>query len=629
LLNELIHKKKVSSNINSVLDNGISLTDPKQIAEKFNEFFANVAVDISERINPPSPAQVDQELNEPNEGRLFNMTQIPIQQAEIIDSIKNLNATNSLDPNDISMKVLKKLGRLIATPLLYIFNKSLQTSIYPEKFKIAKIVPIFKEGNPELTTNYRPISLLCNFSKIFEKIVHTRLAKHLESQNFLSESQFGFRKGHSTTHPMTHLLNYAFEAFNNKKHVAAIFCDLSKAFDTCDPKVMRKKLRQVGVMGGELDWFLSYLTDRQQYVYIAGHKSGLLPVRLGVPQGSILGPLLFLIYINDLPGASSLNTKLFADDTALLASDSDVIRLERKLNEEFQKICTYFRANRLSLNPKKTKFIIFSNSQQVQNYDFRLFANNNNTNQFFPENIFEISRVKDGDSIPAIKYLGVFFDPTLNFKYHTEQISKKLSRALYAMRNAKQFLNEKALKTLYYSLFHCHVIYAIEIWSVAPQSSLAPIFKKQKDAIRLLSNARYNAHTQPLFKRNEILPLSDLSEYFKLKLCQSILQNFSPISLRNMLQTNLEKRQEQGENNNLHLRNDGDLFIPTFRTLQLEKFPPCILPKLWNTLPPEVQIIRRKRDFDVSLKDWFLSKIPEDFVCNRMLCPSCLLNNVQ
>jgi len=178
------------------------------------------------------------------------MTHIPIQQAEIIESIRNLNVTTSLDPNGISMKVLKKLEGLIAKPLLYIFNKSLQTSIYPNKFKKAKIVPIFKEGNPELTTNYRPISLLCNFSKIFEKIVHTRLSKHLESQNFLSTDQFGFRKAHSTTHPMTHLLNYAFEAFNSRKHVAAIFCDLSKAFDTCDPKIMRKKLMRVGVMGG-------------------------------------------------------------------------------------------------------------------------------------------------------------------------------------------------------------------------------------------------------------------------------------------------------------------------------------------------------------------------------------------
>jgi len=329
-------------------------------------------------------------------------------------------------------------------------------------------------------------------------------------------------------------------------------------------------------------------------VHFGGHKSGLLPVRLGVPQGSILGPLLFLIYINDLPGASNLTTKLFADDTALLASDSDIINLERKLNAEFHKICTYFRINRLSLNPKKTKFIIFSNSQQIQNYDFKLYANNNNPEQTSPENITEISRVKEGDQIPAIKYLGVFFDPSLNFKYHTEQISKKLSRALYAMRNAKYFLNEKALKTLYYSLFHCHIVYAVEIWSVAPQTNLSSIIKKQKDAIRLLSNARYNAHTQPLFKSNEILPFKDLCEYFKIKLCQTILQKTAPVSFRAMLLTNLEKRQQQGETNNIHLRNDGDIFIPNFRTLQLEKFPPCALPKLWNLLPPEIQIVRKK-----------------------------------
>jgi len=170
--------------------------------------------------------------------------------------------------------------------------------------------------------------------------------------------------------------------------------------------------------------------------------------------------------------------------------------------------------------------------------------------------------------------------------------------------------------------------YGQSIWSVAPQTNLSSIIKKQKDAIRLLSNARYNAHTQPLFKSNEILPFKDLCEYFKIKLCQTILQKTAPVSFRDMLLTNLEKRQQQGETNNIHLRNDGDIFIPNFRTLQLEKFPPCALPKLWNLLPPEIQIVRKKNEFDVLLKNWFLSKIPDDYVCNRMLCPSCILNNI-
>jgi len=182
---------------------------------------------------------------------------------------------------------------------------------------------------------------------------------------------------------------------------------------------------------------------------------------------------------------------------------------------------------------------------------------------------------------------------------------------------------------LYFSLFHCHIIYAIEIWSLAPQSNLNAISKKQKDAIRLLSNARYNSHTQPLFKKNEILPFNFLCDYFKIKLCQAILQKTTPISLINMLQTNLFRRQLRGEDNNLHLRNDGDLFIPNFRTSQLEKFPMCMLPKLWNTLPPEIQIIRKRYEFDVLLKEWFLNKIPENYICNRMLCPSCILNNIE
>jgi hypothetical protein len=186
--------------------------------------------------------------------------------------------------------------------------------------KIAKVVPLFKTGDPKNMDNYRPISLLSSFSKILEKIVCRRLCTFLETNNILSPQQFGFRSGHSTIHPMVHFLNHVSKALNEKEHTIAVFCNLRKAFDSCDHKILLRKIEKIGIRGNTLKWFSNYLSNRQQFITLNGIFSKLKSVRIGVPQGSILGPILFLLYINDLPDCTLLKSLLFADDTTLLAS---------------------------------------------------------------------------------------------------------------------------------------------------------------------------------------------------------------------------------------------------------------------------------------------------------------------
>ena len=231
----------------------------------------------------------------------------------------------------------------------------------PSQDKIAKVCPIFKSGKKSSTNNYRPISLLPILSKILEKLVANRLAEFLKRFQVLFKHQYGFQKGHSTDHPIIHFLNHIAEANNKGQFTIAIFCDLTKAFDTVNHGILFKKLQYYGIRGVSLDWFKSYLTNRKQCVSIGTSQSSFRSIDIGVPQGSVLGPILFLLYINDLPSATNMLPFLFADDTTAVESGPNLPQLFEKVNLEFQKLGEWFRANKLSLHPGKTKYSIFCN----------------------------------------------------------------------------------------------------------------------------------------------------------------------------------------------------------------------------------------------------------------------------
>jgi len=266
------------------------------------------------------------------------------------------------------------------------------------------------------------------------------------------------------------------------------------------------------VRGVELLWFKNYLCNRRQFVNIDDSNSSLLELILGVPQGSILGPLLFLIYINDLPKYSTLLSQLFADDTTQSSSHDNLEILTQNVNREFQKTVNFFCSHKLSLHPEKTKFMLISNSKTniVPNIDI----NYNEPNAIQdPAKISKMCFINNSLT-PYAKFLGVYIDPQLSFKHHISTVTKKVSTALYFLRNAKNFLNQKSLKMIYYALFHSHLIYACQIWSCCSESLLKPIVTKQKMAMRIILNAKYNSHTEPLFKKIIILPFFTMCDYF-------------------------------------------------------------------------------------------------------------------
>jgi len=434
---------------------------------------------------------------------------------------------------------------------------------------------------------------------------------------------------------MLNLVNFITKAWEKKEHVIAIFCDLKKAFDTVDHGILIQKLINFGVRGTSLEWFRSYLVNRQQLVCINDVLSDIKFITTGVPQGSILGPLLFLIYINGLPLSTNFLTLLFADDTTLLYSHSDPLELTRIVNLELWKVNNYFRYHKMALHSDKTKFILFTQNRQVKNMNIEIFINNTNSQNTFiddPNNtlISRLQQVCAEDTVPAIRFLGVFFDPALSFNYHIQLLCSKLSKSLYILRASKNFITQRAQKLVYYSLFHSHLIYCITIWSCTSKSNLNRITVLQKSAVRIIDNASNNSHSEPIFKKHEILPFENLLLFFNLQLAHRFLTKHLPTSLNDTWQVNIEENEpgQFNHTNQMRLRPRGMFRLVFTRLVICERYPLFNLPRLWNNFPDlEIKSSTTKDEFNRKLKKYLIAKLSSNIVCNRLLCPTCHLQN--
>ena len=397
-----------------------------------------------------------------------------------------------------------------------------------------------------------------------------------------------------------------------------IFCDLQKAFDCCSHSILLKKLSKIGIRNNELLWFKNYLSNRFQFVSNGTENSSKLPINKGVPQGSILGPILFLIYINDLYKCTNLYTLLFADDTTFLVHGKDLKEAIKLINIELRKICYWFRANELSLHPDKTKLMIFTKNDDLIDWnEVTVFLDFNNFNQNNDNLIKQLEVVNCSSSLPVVKFLGVFIDPKLNFKYHHENLSGKISKSLYAIKASKNLLNENSLLMLYNSLIHSHYLYANQIWSCCPRTSLRKLELLQKKALRIISQSNYNAHTAPLFKKHDILKLDDQISYSKLVFFFDYLKNRLPATFNNIWFKN-------GERHGYQLRTDNTYHIPWCRLKSFDTFPIYSFQKLWNEFSSEnhnIANISSRKQFCKQLKNHLIEKLT--LVCNRANCTEC------
>ena len=611
-------KSNTKFTTDKVIVEGNNIVGDKNIGQAFNRHFSSIALNIRQAI-PPSDRPPDSYLEE--SGHIFDIP--PITPANIIEIVNNFDLKKSCDYLGMSTFLLKKIILQIVDPLCYIFNKSIEFGSVPSQFKMAKVSAVFKKGGDHFNLNdYRPISLLLIFSKILEKYIANNLQAYLSVNNLIDELQFGFQANNSTFHPMIHLLNHVSKAMNNKEYTIGIFCDIRKAFDCVPKNTLLMKLRKFGIHGNILNWFESYLTDRSQFVRFGLFDSDPLEIDSGVPQGSILGPILFLIFFNDLPKTTLLKILLFCDDTTILASGKNLNELVTFVNCELKNISQWFRANQMSLHPNKTKFTVFYPTPSLIPWgDINLYFDDNDPNTPDPNPLLlhKIDFVNHESNLPAIKFLGIFLDPALNFKVHIKELNKKLSTSLFCLRKCQSLLTEQALKSLYYSIFHCHLVYGILIYSCASPTNLAGIFSKQKMAVRCIKKATYYSHSRPIFKNLNILPFESLTLYFKLKFMYEYKNQLLPRSFNNMW----PRRGELYGNH--RLRNNNNLTIPYSRINLVERLPVCSLPRTWNSFDDynNIKNALSLNLFKKKLKKCLNSRI--DVTCNRLLCRSCHL----
>ena len=605
----ILHVKllaKEFSDIGPIIVDESIIDNKTDIADTFNKYFANVGKLVTSDL-PRVNIDFREYLPPPNNSSFFFK---PISKIELISTVLHMGKKKSLDINGVSIAFLQEFIVQLSSPLLYIFNLSLETGKFPDIMKTSKTVPIYKGSGSKSDMNfYRGVSIIDAFSKIFEKLVSVRLLSFLESSNFFSPCQFGFLPGRSTNQAILQVVNHITKAINENKIVLAVFLDISKAFDSIPHDKLCTKLHNAGIRGLPLLWFKSYLSNRLQKVQIGPFKSNSTEeIDMSVLQGSILGVILFLIFINDIQNCSTiLFSILFADDISSLLVANNINELLILANQEVKKLVDWYSSNCLSINSSKSKAMIFKSKfinlslptykvGQLTFHYLPLFVDLNNPGESNITKIKPIRLVPNVDE-KSIRMLGIYLDEHLDLKEHTKILRAKLSKSIFSLKAMKGILNKDCLKLVYYAHFFSHLTYSANIFCLCSNTLIKQIEVIQKKAIRIVCGVGSLHHTHELFVREEILPYKIIIDFEALKFMYDYVNLNLPIIFDNTWRLNWEFRPE------ISLRNDNDFFLPHVRYVYLFNHPFFYFPQVWNNLELETRLIDTKFKFISKIKD--------------------------
>ena len=467
---ETIKNKKNKEDLSdSFIINNVLISDPTKISNSFNTFFNQIGSKLADKI---SVQERFEEFMPPKTDSTFNFS--PITEEQLLKTCKDLQSKLSHGPDGISNKTLKHIFPSIKTPLTHLINLTLESGYFPERLKESTIIPIYKSEDRCDINNHRPISLCNSLSKLYEKIVHKQLYDFLEDKKILNDRQYGFRNKSSCEHAMLDLLNTIETNKANNKISNLIFLDLSKAFDTVSHEILLAKLEHYGITDNSLLWFKNYLDNRKHCSKYRDFYSEPLYSNIGVPQGSILGPLLFLVYINDISHTID-GTFLYADDTTIVSSNENPDTLIHNANQKMRIASKWFQANKLTLNAKKTREMSITP-------DHSRIAQNIHLNDTPIEKISHTSKEK------FFKFLGFIMDEKLTWEFHTAHVLKKLNAANYALAITKRQFPFHAKKLMYFGLAQSHLEYGMPIWF--NDKICKKITSIQKKMIRNINNSK-------------------------------------------------------------------------------------------------------------------------------------------
>lgn len=537
----------------SISLNDTDITDKNQIANIFNNHFVNLPQQISN-----SKATVNVPITTPHVEQTIFLE--PVDESEVINVINNLKNSTSSGADNYSTSLIKKISVYLAKPLCHIINLCFKDGSFPNILKISKIICLYKKGNPKSITNYRPISLLSVFSKIIEKILAKRIISFLEENNILSNSQHGFREKRSTMSALYSILDFIYKQLDKNNKVMAVFVDLTKAFDCVDHEILVRKLEAYGLRGNCNNLLKNYLCNRKQFVHFLGENSIELPIEFGVPQGSVLGPLLFLLYCNDVSSFLNIFHCEFADDMTLLASDRNIDNVIQHLTANLRSLLQYFSSINLNMNQEKTFSLQFH--PQASNYTSSALIRING---------------KSIQQVKSFKLLGLYLDLSLNWKDHITYICNKTAKQCFALKRLNQITSKRVSKIFYHSSFESVIRYGIICWGNASEAKR--VFILQKRAIRCMFGLKFRETCKPVFINEKILTIPCL---FILESLKFVKNNISSFNFQNIY-------------HEYNTRHGHNLQYDMHRIELYKSNPYYISAVLYNKLPDRIKLCSYKK----------------------------------
>lgn len=500
VLNSLCGKSKKQSDKIEYIKNteGRVISGEQEIVEQFNTHFSTIGQNLAQHI--PTPQNQFQEEETPN--TIYLEPTYIVEIYNIVQSLKNNCAPgeDNITKNDIVL-LFDSVGDIIVN----LINTTLSSGIFPDELKIAKITPIFKKGSHTELGNYRPISVLTTFSKIVEKVIKSRTIAFVEKYFKFDKYQYGFQKKSNTLGATTDLVEHITEELDKNKYVLCVFIDLQKAFDTVDINILLEKLNKMGIRGVANNLMRTYSKNRKHYTVLGEHKSKIAELNVGVAQGSVLGPVQYLLYVHSLQylGLRAKYYK-FADDTVLVFSASDTKNLEKLVNDDLKLYYSWLCKNKLSININKSVYMTIKQKNKPK-CEINVYLNN--------VKLIEVSEYK---------YLGLVLTNRLTWEPHIQNVMKKIAPMVGAIRRCTELLNDNSRNLLYNSFILPHLRYLIPCWGNAPQYLMDKVQRTQNKAIKTIFKFEYLTPTEEIYDRTRLLDIKKLKTFEQVKLIYNV-----------------------------------------------------------------------------------------------------------